>query len=172
MAVDARAGQGMATHPVVGLDRGGRGPPAAGQGNEYRTPTSRTYWEIARDNSYPLINGPLLLVSIVLVSFGAYVEAALTGLPVLGNIAIGVVQGSRAKRQLDRVALLSQPTSLVVRDGIEHQVHPSELVLGRHRRRRSGGRDPARRAGRRRDAGLDRRVGTHRRVRPDREGVR
>src|SRR5207344_908755 len=81
-------------------------------------------------NSYPLINGPLLLVSIVLISFGAYVEAALTGLPVLGNIAIGVVQGSRAKRQLDRVALLSQPTSLVVRDGDERRVQPSELVLG------------------------------------------
>jgi cation-transporting P-type ATPase E len=130
VAVTDRAAP-QATRPGMGLSTGEvEARRAAGQGNEYRTPTSRTYWEIARDNSYPLINGPLLLVSIVLISFGAYVEAALTGLPVLGNIAIGVVQGSRAKRQLDRVALLSQPTSLVVRDGVEHQVRPSELVLG------------------------------------------
>ena len=119
------------THPAMGLSTAEiETRRAAGQGNEYRTPTSRTYREIARDNSYPLINGPLLLVSGVLISFGAFVEAALTGLPVLGNIAIGVVQGSRAKRQLDRVALLSQPTSLVVRDGVEHAVPPRELVLG------------------------------------------
>ena len=102
----------------------------AGHGNDYRTPTSRTYWEIFRDNSYPLINGPLLLVSGALVSFGAFTEAVLTGLPILGNIAIGVVQGSRAKRSLDRVALLTRPASVVVRDGREREVHPSELVVG------------------------------------------
>jgi cation-transporting P-type ATPase E len=103
---------------------------AAGQGNDYRTPTSRTYWEIFRDNSYPLINGPLLLVSAALLSFGSFVEAFLTGAPVAGNIAIGVVQGTRAKRQLDRIALLTRPTSTVVRDAEPRDVHPSQLVLG------------------------------------------
>ena len=33
----------------------------AGEGNTYRSPTSRTYLQIFKDNSYPLINGPLLL---------------------------------------------------------------------------------------------------------------
>jgi cation-transporting ATPase E len=103
---------------------------AAGQGNVYRSPTSRTYLEIVKDNSYPLINGPLLLVSAALMSFGAVTEALMTGVPVAGNIAIGVVQGSRAKRQLDRVALLSQAPATVVRDGVERQVRPSEVVLG------------------------------------------
>src|SRR6476659_4363393 len=54
----------------------------------------------------------------------------MTGVPVFGNIAIGVVQGSRAKRQLDRVALLSQAPATVVRDGAERQVAPAEVVLG------------------------------------------
>lgn len=103
---------------------------ARGQGNDYRSPTSRTYWEIFRDNSYPFINGPLLVVTTLLVSSGAFVEAALTGIPVIGNVAIGVVQGSRAKRQLDRVALMSQPTARVVRDGDEHQIPVRELVVG------------------------------------------
>jgi cation-transporting ATPase E len=103
---------------------------AAGQGNDYRTPTSRTYLEIVRDNSYPFINGPLLLVAAALVSFGAFTEALITGLPVAGNIAIGVVQGSRAKRQLDRVALLSEAPATVVRDGVEQAVPTAEVVLG------------------------------------------
>jgi cation-transporting P-type ATPase E len=102
----------------------------AGAGNDYRTPTSRTYVEIVKDNSYPLINGPLLLVSGALISFGAVTEAVMTGLPVFGNIAIGVVQGSRAKRQLDRVALLSEAPATVVRDGREAQVAPASVVLG------------------------------------------
>lgn len=103
---------------------------AAGQGNDYRSPTSRSYLEILKDNSYPFINGPLLVVSAALISFGAVTEAVVTGLPVFGNIAIGVVQGARAKRQLDRVALLSQAPATVVRDGEERRIPPAEVVLG------------------------------------------
>jgi cation-transporting ATPase E len=114
---------GLSAHEVA--DRRARG-----QGNDYRSPTSRTYREIFRDNSYPFINGPLLVVTALLVSSGALIEAALTGIPVIGNIAIGVVQGSRAKRQLDRVALMSQPTARVLRDGGEHEIHVRELVVG------------------------------------------
>src|SRR5262245_11681273 len=94
----------------------------AGQGNGYRSPTSRTYLEILKDNSYPFINGPLLLVSAALISLGAVTEALITGLPVFANIGIGVVQGSRAKRQLDRVALLSEAPATVVRDGVERSI--------------------------------------------------
>jgi cation-transporting P-type ATPase E len=103
---------------------------AAGQGNDFRARTSRSYLEIVRDNSYPLINGPLLAVAAALVSFGAVTEALMTGVPVVGNIAIGVVQGSRAKRQLDRVALLSEAPATVIRDGVERQVNVSDVVLG------------------------------------------
>jgi cation-transporting ATPase E len=103
---------------------------AAGQGNEFRAATSHSYLEILLENSYPLINGPLLLVAAALISFGALTEAMLTGLPVLGNIAIGVVQASRAKRQLDRVALLSEAPATVIRDGQEQKVKPGDVVLG------------------------------------------
>src|SRR3954447_16830759 len=120
-----------ATDPKAGLTRAeAERRHAAGEGNAYRSPTSRSYLEIVKDNSYPFINGPLLAVSAALMSFGAVTEALLTGVPVFGNIAIGVVQGSRAKRQLDRVALLSQAPATVVRDGVERQVAPSGVVLG------------------------------------------
>ena len=74
----------------------------------------------------------------------------MTGVPVVGNIAIGVVQGSRAKRQLDRVALLSQAPATVVRDGTEQSIKPSDVVLGDIVRRQPRRRDPARRPDRRR----------------------
>ena len=119
------------TSPVHGLSTlEVEGRQAAGQSNEFRSPTSRTYFEILKDNSYPFINGPLLVVAGALVSFGAFTEALMTGVPVIGNIAIGVVQGSRAKRQLDRVALLSQAPATVIRDGVEQSISPSAVVLG------------------------------------------
>jgi cation-transporting ATPase E len=103
---------------------------ARGLGNDYRPPTSRGYWEIFRDNAVPLVNGPLLLVAGLLVAFGAYTEAVLTGGPVFANIGIGVVQGTRAKRQLDAVALLARPKATVVRDRTEQELDRSEIVMG------------------------------------------
>ena len=135
-ATHRAAAQRPATDPAAGLtaaeaDRRHQ----AGEGNTYRSPTSRSYVQIFRDNSYPLINGPLLLVSAALISFGAVTEAVMTGLPVFGNIAIGVVQGSRAKRQLDRVALLSEAPATVVRDGAEHRDRAVRDRARGHRRR-------------------------------------
>jgi cation-transporting P-type ATPase E len=125
------SGTRPASDPVAGLSAAeAERRHLAGEGNAYRSPTSRTYLEIVRDNSYPFINGPLLIVSGALIAFGAVTEALMTGVPVFGNIAIGVVQGSRAKRQLDRVALLSQAPATVVRDGAERQIPPAQVVLG------------------------------------------
>ena len=103
---------------------------ARGEGNAYRSPTSRTYWEIFRQNAYLGINGILIGVSLLLVAFGMYVEAALTAGPVIANIFIGVIQETRAKRKLDRIALLNRPRARVIRDGVERAIDPAEVVLG------------------------------------------
>jgi len=103
---------------------------ARGEGNTYRASTSRTYWEILRQNAYPGINGILISVSVLLLLFGMAVEALLTAGPVLANIGIGVVQESRAKRKLDGIALLARPRAHVIRDGAERGIDPGEAVLG------------------------------------------
>ena len=103
---------------------------ARGEGNAFRPATSRTYWEIFRQNAYLGINGILVGVSLLLVVFGLYVEAMLTAGPVIANILIGVVQETRAKRKLDRIALLNRPRAHVIRDGAERAVDPAEVVLG------------------------------------------
>jgi cation-transporting ATPase E len=46
------------------------------------------------------------------------------------NIVLGVFQEIRAKRQLDRIALLARPKVSVIREGEEKIVDPSEIVLG------------------------------------------
>ncbi len=103
---------------------------AHGEGNAFRPPTSRTYVEILRQNAYPGINGILIGVSVLLVLFGLRVEAFLTAGPVLANILIGVVQEARAKRKLDRIALLNRPRARVVRAGVEREVDPADVVVG------------------------------------------
>ena len=61
------AGLRPASDPIAGLTSDeARRRQLAGEGNAYRSPTSRTYLQIFKDNSYPLINGPLLLVSAAL----------------------------------------------------------------------------------------------------------
>jgi cation-transporting ATPase E len=103
---------------------------ARGEGNVFRPPTSRTYWEIFRQNAYLGINGILAGVSLLLVLFGMYVEALLTAGPVFANILIGVIQETRAKRKLDRIALLNRPRAHVIRAGTERVIDPAEVVLG------------------------------------------
>ena len=46
------------------------------------------------------------------------------------NVIVGIVQEIRAKRTLDRIALLTRPTATVVRAGATSEVAPEELVLG------------------------------------------
>ena len=46
------------------------------------------------------------------------------------NVLVSVVQEIRAKRTLDRIAVLTRPTAQVVRDGIPRNVPPEELVVG------------------------------------------
>ncbi len=101
-----------------------------GEGNAFRASTTRTYWEILRQNAYPGINGILVAVSLLLLVFGMVVEALLTAGPVLGNIGIGVAGESRAKRKLDRLALLSRPQARVIRDAGERGIDPADAVLG------------------------------------------
>ncbi|HSW42057.1 MAG TPA: HAD-IC family P-type ATPase, partial [Patescibacteria group bacterium] len=103
---------------------------ARGEGNTYRPPTSRTYWEILWQNTYLGINGILMSVSLLLILFGLHVEALLTAGPVITNIFVGVVQEARAKRKLDRIALLNRPRAHVIREGAEREIDPAGVVVG------------------------------------------
>jgi cation-transporting ATPase E len=103
---------------------------AAGRGNTATIATGRTYAQIVRENVFTFINDVIFVLGVLLVIVGRPLDAAVS-LGVIGvNIAVSVVQEVRAKRTLDRIALLTRPMAALVRDGAERSVGPEELVVG------------------------------------------
>ncbi len=103
---------------------------AAGMGNAALPPTTRTYAQILRENTFTFINDILFLLGIALVAVGRPTDAVVSLAVISTNIVVGIVQEIRAKRTLDRIALLTRPTASVVRDGVPSAVPPDDLVLG------------------------------------------
>ena len=103
---------------------------ASGLGNAALPPTSRTYLQIIRENVFTFINNILIALAIALVLVARPVDALVSLLVISTNVVVGVVQEVRAKRTLDRIALLTRPTASVVRDGQASPVTPEELVVG------------------------------------------
>ena len=103
---------------------------AAGRGNTAPPATGRTYAQIVRENVFTFINDVIFVLGVLLVIVGRPLDA-LVSLGVIGvNIAVSVVQEVRAKRTLDRIALLTRPMAALVRGGVERAVGPEELVVG------------------------------------------
>jgi cation-transporting ATPase E len=103
---------------------------ARGEGNASGIPTSRPYIEIVRENVFNFVNTVLFFLGIVLVVLGRPSDALVSVGIVLANSLVGVVQEVRAKRTLDRIALLRRPTATVLRGGRELTVDPSAVVRG------------------------------------------
>ncbi len=103
---------------------------ARGRGNNVKLPTSRSYGQILRENILTLINSILFALSGVLVLLGHPLDAITTVSFISFNLVVGIVQEIRAKRALDRIALLTRPTATVLRAGNEQPVDPSALVVG------------------------------------------
>jgi len=103
---------------------------AGGQGNDAVLPTSRSYAEILRENVFTFINYVLFGLGVALVAMGQRSDALVSVGVVLANTLVGVVQEVRAKRTLDKIALLTRPRATVIRDGREQAIDPSEIVLG------------------------------------------
>ncbi len=80
----------------------------AGQTNTADERTSRTVTEILRANLLTRFNAILGTAFVLILVFGAG-QDALFGFVLLFNVLIGVVQEYRAKRTLDRLAVLHTP---------------------------------------------------------------
>ena len=85
-----------------------------GLGNDVEVRTGRTYRDIVRANLFTTYNNILFVIGVALVALGRYYDAATSVGIGLVNALIGTAQEVRAKRQLDRVALVSTPRVTVV----------------------------------------------------------
>lgn len=100
---------------------------ADGRTNAVASRTSRGAGQIARANVITPFNGLLTALFLVVLTTGRW-QNGLFGLVVVANTAIGVVQELRAKRTLDRLAVLNAPHARVTRDGVTSEIGVEEVV--------------------------------------------
>lgn len=102
---------------------------ALGQANVASHGSSRSLGSIARANLFTLFNAVVGGAFVLMLALGQFKDA-LFGVIVLLNMAIGVIQELRTKITLDRLSILSQSPSKVMRDGKLVEIAPSQIVLG------------------------------------------
>lgn len=102
----------------------------AGQGNNVKIHSSRSYSQILAENLFTFINAVFLTISLVLISLGRYGDAFLVIVVILGGVVVSVCQEVWAKQKLDQIALLTRPKATVIREGREKHIDPSEIVIG------------------------------------------
>jgi cation-transporting ATPase E len=99
-----------------------------GETNDTARRTSRPVSHIVRANVLTRFNAIVgALAAVVLVT--GHPQDALFGLVIVANTGIGVVQELRAKRTLDRLAVLGEEPVRVMRDGAEAELRPQDIVL-------------------------------------------
>ena len=108
---------------------------AAGQVNSSKQRTSRSYGEIVVKNVCTgfnlllfILGAAFIVLGILQNDKGQFLNALATVGIIVMNILIATAQEIKAKRRLDRIALLLRPKVTVVRDGIETVIDQADVV--------------------------------------------
>ena len=115
--------------PPVGLSTAEAQRRLAVRGPLPALPSSRSYGSIVRANVFTVFNLILAVFGALTLLYADWRDALFLGV-LISNSAIGITQEVRAKRALDRLAALVEPTATLVRDGRPRKVHVEELVVG------------------------------------------
>jgi cation-transporting P-type ATPase E len=100
---------------------------AAGRTNAVEVRTSRTLGQIVRANVFTFFNALLGGLFLVVLATGSW-QNALFGFVVVANSGIGIFQEVRARRTLDRLALLNVTRATVIRDGVPAEIDVAAVV--------------------------------------------
>ncbi|HWO63537.1 MAG TPA: cation-translocating P-type ATPase, partial [Umezawaea sp.] len=101
---------------------------ADGRTNDVPARAGRTLGDIVRSNVLTRFNAVLGVLFAVIVVVGP-LKDGLFGLIIVVNSLIGIVQELRAKRTLERLAIVGEAKPVVWRDGSKTEVGASEVVL-------------------------------------------
>jgi cation-transporting ATPase E len=101
---------------------------ARGEVNRADERNSRTLGEIVRANVFTRFNGLLGAIGLVVLVAGQWRDALFLGVLVI-NALVGIVQELRAKRTLDRLAVLSAPRAVARREGSDVVLAVEDVVL-------------------------------------------
>ncbi|MFI7134422.1 HAD-IC family P-type ATPase [Nonomuraea sp. NPDC050153] len=102
---------------------------AGAKANHVPRRSSRSLSAIVRANVFTLFNLVIGVLWALVLIFGEW-QDSLFGLVIVANVLIGIVQELRAKRTLDKLAVINEAPVRVRRDGEERLVQPRQVVLG------------------------------------------
>jgi cation-transporting ATPase E len=94
-----------------------------------RPPAGRSTASIVAGNVFTLFNGIIAVFFVLVLSLGLFADA-LFGLIAGINSFIGIRQELRARRELDRIAVLVAPRAKAIRDGRDRELGAEEIVPG------------------------------------------
>jgi cation-transporting ATPase E len=100
----------------------------AGQTNDVPARASRSVGEIVRSNVVTRFNAIVGVLFAVILVIGP-IQDGLFGFVIVINTLIGIVQELRAKRTLERLAIIGEARPTVRRDGTTAEVSPDQVVL-------------------------------------------
>ncbi len=90
---------------------------------------SKTYRSIFKTNICTFFNLLCLIAGIALLLAKAPITQFGFILILLANVTIGIVQEIRAKRQIDKLSILSAPNATVMREGVKQDIPVDQIVL-------------------------------------------
>src|SRR3982074_1846292 len=88
-----------------------------GEGNTPPAPSTRSYRQIFQENVFTFVNEILFLLGVALLLVGRPLDSVVSVSVISLNTAVSVFQEIRAKRALDRIALLTAPKAKALRNG-------------------------------------------------------
>ncbi|WP_214367340.1 HAD-IC family P-type ATPase [Pseudonocardia sp. H11422] len=100
----------------------------AGLTNDVPARASRTVGEIVRANVFTRFNAIVGVLFAIILVIGP-IQDGLFGFVIIINTGIGIVQELRAKRTLERLAIVGEARPRVRRDGAVAELPPSAVVL-------------------------------------------
>lgn len=101
----------------------------SGRSNVVDQCSSRSLGDIIKANIFTRFNFLITALAIVVLLAGGGIVNALFFCVLIVNAVIGVAQEWRAKKILDKAAILVKPQSIVVRDGNEQVIASSDIVV-------------------------------------------
>ena len=101
---------------------------AEGKVNADENPNTRTYKQIVRENTLTFFNFLNLVLLVLVLLVGSYKNAFFVCIIII-NTLIGIAQEIRAKKTIDKLAILTARKSFVIREGQKWTVPTEELVL-------------------------------------------
>ena len=101
---------------------------AQGQVNNNENPNTRTYKQILLENTLTFFNFLNLVLLVLVLLVGSYKNSMFVGI-IFINTVIGIIQEIRAKKTIDKLAILTESKTVVLREGKKWKISTEKLVV-------------------------------------------